>query len=147
MCVCCSQFAYVGVFDPASVFVLCATVRVLDCLLSISQAFSVMLPTHDDDGLGEDARAIIFAMKLQFDEMKVEMTNLNNLLANKCREIDSLTADVALLRIKIAKLENSLNDEDAYVRTETVIFNETAISPDTTGEIFNNVIRTVIKIN
>ena len=128
--------------------VVCATVRVLACLLSVLQAFSVMPPKRNAanaDGLGEDARAIIDAMKLQFDEMKIEMTNLNNLLANKCQEIDSLTADVALLRKKIAKLENSLDNEDAYVRRGTIIFNGTAIPPATTGEICNNVIRTVIK--
>ena len=48
-------------------------------------------------------------------------------------KIDSLTADVALLRKKIAKLENSLDDEDAYVRRETIIFNGTVIPPATTG--------------
>ena len=95
--------------------------------------------------MGDDARAIIEEMKKQFEEMKSEMTNLNDLLVNKCREIDILTTDVASLRQKVSKLEKSLDDEDAYVRRETIIFNGTSIPPSSPGEICNNIIRDVIK--
>ena len=64
---------------------------------------------------------------------------------SRSREIDSLTADVASLHLKISKLEKSLDDEDAYVRRQTIIFNGTSIPPSSPGEICSNVIRTVIK--
>ena len=46
---------------------------------------------------------------------------------------------------KVSKLENTLDDEDAYVRRETIIFNGSAIPPSQSGEICNNEIRKVIK--
>ena len=85
------------------------------------------------------------SMKENFDEMKAENSNLNSVLTSKCQQIESLTAEVSTLRKKVSTLENSLDEEDAYVRRETIIFNGTAIPPSTPGEICNAVIREVIK--
>ena len=85
------------------------------------------------------------SMKKNFDEMKAENSNLNSVLTSKCQQIESLTVEVSTLRKKVLHLENSLDDEDAYVRRETIIFNGTAIPPSLPGEICNSVIREVIK--
>ena len=77
--------------------------------------------------------------------MKSEISILNNKLTDSCSQVEELKAENLSLAKKIATLSNSLDDEDAYVRRETVIFNGSAIPSATTGEICNNIIRKVIK--
>ena len=111
------------------------------------------------DGIGDDFRAIIEEMKKQLIEMKSEMTNLNYLLVNKCREIDNLTADVASLRQKVSNSKNLLtmrtrmfdgrplslmvlrSIKDVSVKSSSSGRGFTS-SP---GELCNNIIRNVIK--
>ena len=97
------------------------------------------------EGLGDDARAILDTMEEKFDQMKAEIANLNTTLAGKCTQIAELSDEVSILKKKVSKLENALDDEDAYVRRETIIFNGSALPPAHPGEICNNVIRKVIK--
>ena len=80
-----------------------------------------------------------------FDNMKLDITKLEKLITEQNVKMDLISAENSSLREKVAALENSLDDEDAYVRRETIIFNGTAIPASTQGEICNNVIRAVIK--
>ena len=81
----------------------------------------------------------------EFNGMKSEISSLKSMINNQNSEIASLSAANSLLRQKVASLENSFDDEDAYVRRETIIFNGSAIPPSTAGEVCNAVIRQVIK--
>ena len=88
-------------------------------------------------------------LTIKFDadiaKLKSDMSILNKKLTDSCSQVKELKAENLSLAKKVATLENSLDDEDAYVRRETVIFNGSAIPPAATGEICNNVIRKVIK--
>ena len=86
------------------------------------------------------------------EDMKNEMLAMKDKLKAKDEQIDSLKSDIVNLKKdaelrnnRIEKLQNALDDEDAYVRRETIIFQGTAIPPAVNGEICNNVIREVIK--
>ena len=97
------------------------------------------------ENLGNDARIILDSMDEQFSSMKEEIASLNATLSDKCKQIEDLSSEVSTLKKKVSKLENALDDEDAYVRRETIIFNGSAIPPSQSGEICNNEIRKVIK--
>ena len=97
------------------------------------------------ENLGNDARIILESMDEQFSSMKEEIASLNATLSDKCKQIEDLSSEISTLKKKVSKLENALDEEDAYVRRETIIFNGSAIPPSQSGEICNNEIRKVIK--
>ena len=115
-----------------------------------------MLSRVDYNKLSPDCKVLYGFLKDQFVSLKNEITELSRIkdeeidaLKESLKEqktmIDQLSAKNALLDKKVTSLENSLDDEDAYVRRETIIFNCSAIPPATPGEICNNVIKQVIK--
>ena len=53
--------------------------------------------------------------------------------------------EIDFLKKRVHVLEGLVDDEDAYVRRETIIFSGTEIPASTQGEICNNVIRDVIR--
>ena len=88
------------------------------------------------DGLSNDGRMIIsimnkrfLEMKNEFDEMKTEFINI---ISSKNDEIATLSNDVTNLKHKITRLENTLDDEDAYIRRETIILSGTCV-PEVTN--------------
>ena len=107
------------------------------------------------DSLGDEGKFIYNSLNKKLDtlinkftkcdEMQTEMATLKELLTDKCNVISKLEDKVCTLETKIAKLESTFDDEDAYVRRDTVIFNGTEIPPSTPGEICSNIIRDVIK--
>ena len=97
------------------------------------------------DDLSLDSRYIAELVNSKFDEMNEEISNLKELLTTEKKARSELLDKVTALEQKVAKLESSLDDEDAYVRRETLIFNGTDIPPPTAGEICSNIIRDVVK--
>ena len=114
------------------------------CLLSVSYIDSVIMPPTVAT-LSAQLADLSSKFDRHTDSMKNEISNLKKLLTTQSNNMEKLAAENQSLREKVSRLENSLDDEDAYVRRETIIFNGSAIPPSTTGEICNHVIRKVIK--
>ena len=101
------------------------------------------------DGLSNDGRMIIsimnkrfLEMKNEFDEMKTEFINI---ISSKNDEIATLSNDVTNLKHKITRLENTLDEEDAYIRRETIILSGTCVPEVTNGEICSNIVQKLVK--
>ena len=101
------------------------------------------------EGLSSDGRMIVsimnkrfFEMKNEFEEMKTEFMTL---ISAKNDQIDTLSNDVIDLKRKITRLENTLDDEDAYIRRETIILSGTCVPEVTSGEICSNIVQKLVR--
>ena len=95
--------------------------------------------------LSDEAASIVAAIKLQYDDLKDEIVSLKKLLSEKDQHIDEMKVEITLLNKKVTKLENLVDEEDAYVRRESLILSGTIIPPSTPGEICSNVARKALK--
>ena len=80
-----------------------------------------------------------------FTSNQAQLKNLTETLTAKCEQISRMEVEIADLKNKVHVLEGLVDDEDAYVRRDTIIFNGTEIPPASPGEICNNVIREVLR--
>ena len=115
----------------------------------VNSASSSSFPNLDMDKLSKDGKMIIAAMNLKFDEMKREFETMKEELletiSEKDQEILDLTNEVRSLKKKVSRLEDHLDEEDAYVRRETILFSGSSIPEVSNGEICSNVIRQIVK--
>ena len=103
----------------------------------------------DISTLSKDGKIIVEVMEKRFNEMKVEMETMksefSDLLKKKNEEIIALNQQVDSLKDRVIKLENSIDDEDAYVRRDTVIFSGNCIPESSQGEICSNIIQEIVQ--
>ena len=102
-------------------------------------------PCNDKNTVSDDTQAIMDAMNAQFRELRDEISSLKEMMSSRDDCIQTLTEEVSTLKEKIQKLENLVDDEDAFVRRESLILSGTAVPPATNGEICSNVAREVLK--
>ena len=95
--------------------------------------------------LSEDSKYIVESMNTKFDKLSGDLQEMRELLEIKSAKVEEMESEITLLKNKVTKLENSLDDEDSYVRRDTIIFHGTSIPPCETGEICSDVICNVIK--
>ena len=109
--------------------------------------------------LGDDAKTIINSMNAQFsslredllaltdkhDELKSEIAALRTVIAERDESINVLKSEVGFMKAKVSKLENLIDDEDAYIRRESLILSGSAVPSYQNDEISSNVARQVIK--
>ena len=77
--------------------------------------------------------------------LTTEVSKLTELLTAKTTEIDSLNSTVKGLEAKVNKLENLIDDEDAYVRRDSLIFSGPWVPLVENAEIPSNTVRNIIK--
>ena len=95
-----------------------------------------------DENLSNDGKIIISIMNKRFSEIQKEFSQL---LICKNEEIDRLKTLVHNLAQKVDKLEDSMDDEDAYVRRDTIILSGSAVPEVQNGEICSNVVCDLVK--
>ena len=84
-------------------------------------------------------------MSERFETMHSEMILLNQMLKSKDESVLNLSEEVKSLKKKVSELENLVDNEDSYVRRESLIFSGSAIPPSQPGEICSQIVRDVIK--
>ena len=89
-------------------------------------------------GLSEDGKRIV-------EYMRKEFMNITELLSSKTKEIESLRQEVNDLKSIVTKMENSIDDADAYERRDTVVFSGDEIPAVTSGENCANIIVNLLK--
>ena len=99
--------------------------------------------------LSEESQTIISELNNRFTELSnsfsVLRTHFESILAKKEEEIQLLKTKTHDLEKRVLKLENSLDDEDAYIRRDTLIFSGTSVPEATNGEICKNIVKRIIE--
>ena len=106
------------------------------------QAIVYKMNAIDMDDLSNDAKTIIAYVQFEFDKMKTELTATVN---SKNLEIENLKGEVKSLNDKVAKLENLVDESDAYERRDTLIFSGSAVPEATTNENCGAIIQDLVK--
>ena len=78
-------------------------------------------------------------------ELKSEIAALRAVIADREESINVLKSVVGFMKAKVTNLANLIDDEDAYIRRESLILSGSAVPPRQNGEISSNVARQVIK--
>ena len=94
-----------------------------------------MLVTNMED-LNESERRIVDSIRFDMNQMKEELLSK---LAEKDRIIEKLNGDVSSLKATVSRLEDKIDENDAYERRDTLIFcgkSLPAVSPTEKSEEF-----------
>ena len=81
----------------------------------------------------------IASVSSKLDSLITEIQDLKTLLASKDEAINSLKTEVACLKREVCTLRNLVDEEDAYVRRDTLILSGTLLPDASQGEICANV--------
>ena len=100
-----------------------------------------MAPVELGD-LSHDAQTIIAYVQFEFDKMKTEFTAIVN---SKNSEIQSLKSEVLDMKLKITKLENLVDESDAYERRDTLIFSGPSVPVVSQDENCSTIIQNLVK--
>ena len=87
----------------------------------------------------------IASVNSKLDNLMAEIIDLKSLVAAKDESINSLKNEVDKLNKEVSKLRNLVDEEDAYVRRDTVILSGTSIPEVAPGEICSNIARELFK--
>ena len=102
----------------------------------------------DEGELSEDGRRIVQAITEQLNELKAEFRAR---LDEKDREIVSLKEDVAKLKNSLCKIEEKIDDADAYERRDTLVISGQGVPTAEVGEncqqIFCDLIKDKLHVN
>ena len=103
----------------------------------------------DPNKLSDESKFIIGELNKRFSELSNSFDVLRNhfesILAKKDEEIQELKKESTQLKNRILKLENSMDEEDAYIRRDSLIFSGNAIPAVTNGEICKNIVIRVVE--
>ena len=101
--------------------------------------------------LSKDSTQIITIMREEFNKIRAEISEMKNefmqLCTEKNEEISSLKVEVSTLKTKISKLEQVVDDADAYERRDTVIVSGPGLPEFSRGENSCEVVREIIREN
>ena len=102
----------------------------------------------DPTKLSDESRYIIDQIKIQFTELSNSFKSLSikfdTVITKKDEEIRELKEVTCDLKKRILKLENTLDEEDAYIRRDSLLFSGNAIPNATNGEICKNIVKRVV---
>lgn len=96
----------------------------------------------DVNDLSEDGRLIVEAIVVHLDIMK---ESFSKQLAEKIKEVDGLNLEVNSLKVKVAKLEEKIDDGDAYERRDTIVFSGGAVPQVSDGENCSTTVKNIVK--
>ena len=71
----------------------------------------------DNVVLIQDMSTKLDALNIQFQALRTELIDVKTMLTTKVEEMDALKVENSNLKLRLAKLENLMDDEDAYVRS------------------------------
>lgn len=106
------------------------------------------IPNGDDigdidvGGLSKEGRLIVEAITKRFEDLQ---TLLLNQLSEKECTIHQLSSEVDLLKSKVDKLEEQIDDADAYERRDTILISGPDLPVSTPGENCSQLICSVAK--
>ena len=107
------------------------------------------LQYDDDHTLSEmlnklkvDSKAMMTILLKQFKDLR---NDFKNNLEAKDKEIEILQHDLQDVRKTVRKLEDSIDDQNAYERRDTIIISGSHIPKATTGENCSDIVRQLIK--
>jgi hypothetical protein len=103
--------------------------------------------------LSVDADKIITAMRIEFEAVEASMredlyvmkTELLLRIAEKTNEVKCLREEVGELRITVAKLEEKVEDSDAYERRDTLVISGPGLPPATATEDCSALVCSIVK--
>lgn len=104
-------------------------------------------PWEDDDfgELSEDGKLIVSIISRKMDTFKGELARLTEKLEEKDEKITQLEEEVSGLKTAVAKLEDRIDDADAYERRDTLLFSGDDIPAVSEGENCGQIVCDVIK--
>ena len=92
--------------------------------------------------LSPDGKLIVSAMSKQIKKME---ENFVSILTSKNDQIETLQTEVNDLKIKVCKMEDNLDEADAYQRKDTIIFSGNSIPVVTVGENCPNLVKNLLR--
>ena len=95
-----------------------------------------------EDDLSEEGRLIVKIIERKFDTI---VTKLTEELKNRDCEVNDLRSEVNQLRIKLGRMEEKIDDADAYERRDTIILSGNDVPSATQGEIVSNIVCGVVR--
>ena len=102
--------------------------------------------TGDDEisegDLSEEGRLIVKILERKFDTI---VTKLTEELKNRDCEVNDLRSEVNQLRIKLGRMEEKIDDADAYERRDTIILSGNDVPSATQGEIVSDIVCGVVR--
>ena len=96
----------------------------------------------DESRLSEEGKAIVSILTTHLDLMRQEFANL---LKEKDKKIDELQLEMITLKTKLHRMEEKVEDADAYERRDTLIFSGEAIPVVTDGEVCSKIVCNLTK--
>ena len=107
-----------------------------------SGSYSNSLVKDLSSKLSGNGKLIVTTLLNEMSKMKEELMDL---ISAKNVEIDSLKTDVVQLREQVKKLESYIDEEDSYIRKDTLIFSGTSVPEVATGENCITVVTNLLK--
>ena len=95
-----------------------------------------------EDDLSEEGRLIVKIIERKFDTI---VTKLTEELKNRDCEVNDLRSEVNQLRIKLGRMEEKIDDADAYERRDTIILSGNDVPSATQGEIVSDIVCGVVR--
>ena len=92
--------------------------------------------------LSADAQIIISYIQDEFSKFRTEFMED---LKRKDQQVQSLTSEVGVLKKKVEKLENLLDESDAYERRDTLIFSGPAVPAVSRDENCSKIVQELVK--
>ena len=127
---------------------LCSSLFVLRCLLLLKVLFQSVMPRktrnaeYDEAELSEDEKLIVMILEQKMDAI---VTKLTDEIGKRDERIDQLEQEVNRLKVNMRRMEDSLDEADAYERRDTFILSGKDIPPAVVGEVPSEVACDIVK--
>ena len=96
----------------------------------------------NDSEISEDGRLIVMLIERKIDKIVAKFTEELN---NRDKKIETLEQKVTQLQQNLGRLEEKLDEADAYERRDTIIFSGNDVLAAKTGEIVSDVVCAIVK--
>ena len=121
---------------------LCSSLFVLRCLLLLKVLFQTRNAEYDEAELSEDGKLIVMILEQKMDAI---VTKLTDEIGKRDERIDQLEQEVNRLKVNMRRMEDSLDEADAYERRDTLILSGKDIPPAVVGEVPSEVACDIVK--
>ena len=134
----CGHASVLVILCPA----LCSSLFVLRCLLLLKELFQTRNAEYDEAELSEDGKLIVMILEQKMDAI---VTKLTDEIGKRDERIDQLEQEVNRLKVNMRRMEDSLDEADAYERRDTLILSGKDIPPAVVGEVPSEVACDIVK--
>ena len=98
----------------------------------------------EDDELSDESQKIVTAIVAKMETLKTELFEA---LAERDKRIEALEREVDTLKTAVCKLEDKIEDAEAYERRDTVVVSGDAVPVAHVGENCANIVSQLVKEN